>query len=127
MLEAMWVCFVLAVIDGDTFTARCQTWPQHHIETSIRLVGIDTPELRGKCTQERKLANEARDALTELLKDRTVYLSRMEPDKYGGRFLASVHTADGVDVSGELLKRGLAVSYSGKGTKHDFCKTTKPE
>ena len=128
MLEAVWTCLVLAVIDGDTFTARCQTWPQYYVETSIRIVGIDTPELRGRCEKEKKLAAEARNVLAELLPlQQSVLLSHVEPDKYGGRFLASVRTADGVDVGGELLKRGLAVSYSGKGMKHDFCKTMKPE
>lgn len=126
-LSALWMCFVLSTVDGDTFTARCQLWPSLTIETSVRIAGIDTPELRGACPAEKQQALAARDALTELLKGRSVFLSRVEPDKYGNRFVATVHTADGVDVGGELLKRGLAASYTGKGPKHDFCKAKKPE
>lgn len=119
---AIWVIFVLSITDGDTFRGRVQLWPEITIETSIRIADIDTPELRGKCAQEKKLAVEARDALSGLLLNHSVFLSHVEPDKYGGRSLAIVRTADGVDVGGELLKRGLAASYSGKGLKHNWCK-----
>ena len=64
---------------------------------------------------------QAHEALTTLIKDRTVFLSEVEADKYGQRFVAAVQTAEGVDVAGELLKRGLAASYEGKGPKHDWC------
>lgn len=120
-LVAVWACLTLSTIDGDTFRARVTLWPDISMETAIRLAGIDTPELRGKCPQEKQLAAEARDALTALLKGRTVFLSRVEPDKYGSRFVATIHTADGVDVGAELIKRGLAVSYEGRGPKHDWC------
>lgn len=121
MMTAVWRAFVLSTTDGDTFRARVSLWPDVSTETSIRIAGIDTPELRGKCPQEKKLAAEAQEALTALLKGRTVFLSHVEPDKYGGRFLASVQTTDGVDVGGELLKRGLAAPYVGRGAKKDWC------
>ena len=120
-LIALWTAFVLSTTDGDTFRARVSLWPDLTMETSIRIAGIDTPELRGKCPQEKKLATEAREALTALLKGHTVFLSHVEPDKYGGRFVGVVHTADGVDVARELLKRGLAATYSGAGSKHNWC------
>lgn len=123
-MTALWLVFVLSITDGDTFRARVQVWPGQTIETAIRIAGIDTPELHGKCEREKKRAGEARDALTTLLKNRSVFLSHVAPDKYGGRYLASVQTADGVDVAGELLRRGLAASYTGRGPKHDFCYDT---
>lgn len=128
MLEAMWTALIISITDGDSLKVQITLWPGQTLETSIRIAGIDTPELRGRCEKEKKLAAEARNALAELLPlQQSVLLSHVESDKYGGRFLASVRTADGVDVGGELLKRELAVSYSGKGAKHDFCKTIKPE
>jgi endonuclease YncB( thermonuclease family) len=45
----------------------------------------------------------------------------VEPDKFGGRYLATVQTAEGVDVAGDLLRRGLAASYKGRGPKHNWC------
>lgn len=122
MLEAVWVCVVLAVTDGDTFRVKCEIWPQHSIETSVRIIGIDTPEFRGQCEKEKKLAAEAREVLAGLLPpQRSALLSRIELDKYNGRYLAVVRTVAGVDVAGELLRRGLAANYNGRGKKHDWC------
>jgi endonuclease YncB( thermonuclease family) len=44
---------VKRVVDGDTIDVRAELWPQFFIETRIRLAGIDTPELHGKCPEER--------------------------------------------------------------------------
>ena len=123
-MTALWLAVVLSITDGDTFRTRVTVWPEQTIETSIRIVCIDTPELRGKCEKEKQLAVEAREALAGLLRNRPVFLSHIEPDKYVGRYLATVQTAEHVDVAGELLKRGLAASYDWRGKKHNWCGPT---
>ena len=54
---------VLRVIDGDTFEARVNLWPGLDITTRVRLRGIDAPEMKARCGEERVKAEAARDAL----------------------------------------------------------------
>lgn len=54
-------CRVVSVYDGDTFTAECHPWPQIEVTVSVRVNGVDTPEIRGKCEAEKRQAKQARD------------------------------------------------------------------
>jgi len=58
---------VSRVLDGDTFEARVHLWPGLEITTKIRLRGIDAPELKARCAQERIKAETAREALVAIL------------------------------------------------------------
>src|SRR5437016_2415285 len=50
--------------DGDTCTVTLPGLPDVFGERiSIRLVGIDAPEIKGRCEQEKRLAMQARDFL----------------------------------------------------------------
>lgn len=91
----------------------------------IRLLGIDTPEIRGACTQERALATVARDyLLLTIRKAATVTLVLDDPPaKARGKYfriLARV-LADGQDVSELLIRRNLAVPYEGGKKIKDWC------
>lgn len=110
---------VLSVYDGDTFTARAHIWPGHYVETSVRVLGIDTPEIRGECQREKDLAVMARDRARELL-GATVSLRQVEPDKYGGRVDAYVTLGDGRDLAETLLSEGLGRPYDG-GKRKSWC------
>jgi endonuclease YncB( thermonuclease family) len=111
---------VLRVIDGDTFEARVHVWPGMDITTRVRLRGIDAPELRARCDDERVKALAARDALVQLLAEGSVGISGVGQDKYGGRVDADVSTARTPDVSESLLERGLARRYAG-GRRASWC------
>jgi hypothetical protein len=52
---------VLQVIDGDTFRARVPIWLDQTVTVKIRLSGVDTPEMKGKCPAETARAKLARD------------------------------------------------------------------
>jgi len=53
---------VISVYDGDTFRASIKNYPPIVGENiAIRVNGIDTPEIRGKCPSEKTLAINARD------------------------------------------------------------------
>ena len=111
---------VLRVIDGDTFEARVHIWPGMAVTTRVRLRGIDAPELRARCDDERARAQAARDGLAKILREGAVGISRVGQDKYGGRVDADVSTATTPDVSAALLERGLARRYSG-GRRASWC------
>ncbi len=52
---------VIGVYDGDTLTVDAHPWPQITVRTSVRVRGIDTPEIRGKCSSEKAQASEGPD------------------------------------------------------------------
>lgn len=111
---------VTRVLDGDTFEARVRIWPGMEVTTRVRLRGIDAPEMHARCDGERTKATAARDALTKILNEGTVGISRIGQDKYGGRVDADVSTARTPDVSAALLERGVARRYSG-GSRESWC------
>jgi endonuclease YncB( thermonuclease family) len=97
---------VLRVIDGDTFEARVHVWPGMDITTKVRLRGIDAPELRANCPEERIKADAAREALSRLLTQGRVGISQVALDKYGGRVVADASTPDTASVAQALLTQG---------------------
>lgn len=106
--------------DGDTISVRAWIWPRQSVETSVRLAGIDAPELRGRCESEKQAALSARDRLNALLSQaRRIELHDIELDKYGGRVLARV-VADGQDVAAALTVEGHARPYAGD-TRKGWC------
>lgn len=113
------LALVLAVTDGDTFRARVEIWPGIEAVTAVRLRGVDTPEIRGKCQAEKDRAIAARERLRTLLAAGPVQLSQVEPDKFAGRVDAKV-TANGQDISQVLISEGLARPYAG-GTRQGWC------
>ena len=107
--------------DGDTCTVSLHpTVPAlfgDHV--TVRLAGIDTPEMKGICEEEKALARQAQ-ALTQKLMVQAVKIELLEPrrDKYF-RILARV-MADGQEVAHELIKAGFARAYDG-GKKQRWC------
>ena len=79
------------------------------IKQKVRLLGIDTPEIRGK---ERLDGLIARDRLRELIdgKDIIIVTHKDRGGKYG-RLLATIYL-DGVDINQQLVDEGLAEVYS---------------
>ncbi|ABS62950.1 nuclease (SNase domain protein) [Parvibaculum lavamentivorans DS-1] len=111
---------VVRVIDGDSLVVRARIWLGQTVETHVRLAGIDTPELRGKCEEEKARARAARDALASLTQGR-VRLSDIETDKYGGRVLARIESAFHGDVAAALIAKGHARVYDG-GARAGWCR-----
>ena len=110
---------VVSVYDGDTITVRAHIWLGQEVETQVRLDGINTPELRGKCEGEKKLAQKARDFLIELAGG-TVTLRDIHYGKYAGRVVARVFTERGEDLVAALLNAGHGRPYSG-GQRQGWC------
>ncbi len=102
--------------DGDTCSFTIHgVHPLLGHRIAIRLAGIDTPEMHGKCEEEKALAREAKMFVESLLgQAQDIHLVGAKRGKYF-RIVATVE-ADGQDVSDLLIQEGLAVPYEG-GTK----------
>lgn len=111
---------VTRVLDGDTFEARVHLWPGLDITTRVRLRGIDAPELKARCGEERSKAEAAREALRVILDQGEVAIARVTLDKYGGRVVADTSTRATPDVSSALLRAGLARHYAA-GRRESWC------
>ena len=86
----------------------------------MRVAGIDTPELQGKCARETRLALEARDLVHDLL--RAAHAVELLDARRGKQFhIVARVMADGVDVSKALLSRGLATRATRGTSQRDWC------
>ena len=112
---------VTSIYDGDTFRANIAGWPDIiGKRVMIRINGIDAPELRGKCVQEKKWALRAKQFVVSKLRHaKIIVLKNMHRGKYF-RIIADVYV-DGFNLGKEMIRRGLAVEYHGGRKKMDRC------
>jgi micrococcal nuclease len=94
---------VIEVVDGDTFKINSFT--------SVRLYGIDAPELK-YC-----YGSEAKEALSKKIIGKTVILKELKIDIYR-RVMALVYL-DGELISEYMVKNGFAESHRDAGTQTD--------
>ena len=111
---ALYVSEVVKVIDGDTIKVTIE-----HIHPligeciSIRIAGIDTPEISSTDPNIKALAFKAKAFTENAVKNgNQILLSNLRRDKYF-RILADI-TIDGESLSEKLLEEGLARPYHGK-------------
>ena len=111
---------VISVYDGDTFRVDIDSLPPIVGKNiPIRLNGVDTPEIRGKCQYEKDLALIARDFVrNKLANAKEIKLTKLQRGKYF-RVVADV-MIDGVSLDKELLENKLAYKYTG-GKKSSWC------
>lgn len=111
---------LISVYDGDTFKITQRNWPEvFGKKLNIRVRGVDTPELRGKCRQEKLLAKEAKAFSLRLLANaRFITLENLKRGKYF-RLLADVYI-DNVSLADKLISAGLGRPYEG-GRRGGWC------
>lgn len=82
--------------------------------TSIRLYGIDAPELSQTCKNKNddlwKCGRDAREAMKDMVKNGVVCEQEDYDSKYN-RPVAICMSKDGVDVGQQLVRQGLALAY----------------
>jgi len=107
---------VIKVYDGDTFTIVSKLPYQDSpiYRFSVRLNGIDSPEIKGKTDNEKELARKSRDALSGLIMGKIVTLKKTSLEKYG-RVLADVYIDD-LCINEWMIENNYAIKYNG-GTK----------
>lgn len=125
ILEGPVLAQVERVIDGDTIVVRAIIWPGQSIRVLVRVNGVDTPEIRGKCPFEKKLAQFARRYVINWTLTGSVKLKNIRLGKYAGRIIADVLDHKGDDLAHGLLKNKLAYAYVG-GRKESWCGHNKP-
>jgi endonuclease YncB( thermonuclease family) len=119
-LRASYPAEVLRVLDGDTFEARVKVWPGMEAVTRVRLRGIDAPEMKARCEDERVKALAAHDALARMLGEGAVGITNVGQDKYGGRVDADATTANTPNVADAMVAQGFARRYDG-GKRISWC------
>ena len=96
---------VAVCLDGDTLKLTSRR--------TVRLAGIDTPEMGGRKKKPQFYAREARELLNELARGQNVTLyqpATRQQDKYG-RLIADICLADGRSLSALMLEAGAAFFY----------------
>ncbi|MEJ6389516.1 thermonuclease family protein [Gymnodinialimonas ulvae] len=118
---------VLRVIDGDTFDARVNIWPDVTTEVSIRIRGIDAPEMHRSedCEEEAYYGSLARLELEDMLPNGTeVRLEYIEPGSFSGRFIADVlrrNTERGSRIDTMMMRTDYVVPWSPGDDAVDWC------
>lgn len=110
---------LVSVYDGDTFTASVAIWPGINAHTSIRVIGIDAPEIRGAGECEKLLAIAARDYARGLLAGAAITLHSVKLDAYPGRVDAVV-LFNGQPFAAAMITAGHARPYNG-GQRLPWC------
>jgi micrococcal nuclease len=113
---------VTSIYDGDTLTvsiggANCPAILCERIP--VRINGIDAPEMRGKCDQEKAQAKTARQFLVDRIHaGKTIELRNAARDKYF-RLRADVWI-DGASIGPVMIEKGIARRYGG-GRRGGWC------
>lgn len=108
----------IRTIDGDSIVFNIPgVHPILGENISIRIRGLDAPEIRGKCKEEKILALKAK-SYVEVAMKRAIFitLDNIERGKYF-RIVADVMITDRynerLNIAPLLIKSGLAVPYDG--------------
>lgn len=122
-------CKVLDIYDGDTITVAYYLEGFDYVKSNIRLMGIDTPEMKG---EQRNMGIKARNHLIKLLtninidkeytrkeirqlinnsNENIINVLFLDFDKYG-RPLATLYK-NGNNINESLVKDGYAKKYDG--------------
>lgn len=108
---------VIKCYDGDTITVAAYL-PYKESELykfSVRINGIDCPEIRSKVETEKRCAVIAKKTVEKKLLDKMIKLDNVKTEKYG-RILADIFLKDepNISIGIWLIEQKLAVNYDGK-------------
>jgi len=116
------------VIDGDTYDVEMYIWKNLRMQTRVRLLGVNTPELHPrKGTEQEKVAERAQAIRARLFAEATMKNARLYFVTTGdrgsfGRLLGVVYVVDEsqppeksvINLNQALLDAGLAKPYKKK-------------
>ncbi|MDP2638396.1 MAG: thermonuclease family protein [Candidatus Levybacteria bacterium] len=101
---------VTKVIDGDTIKALV-----NDKEETVRLIGVDTPEVVDPRKPVQCFGKEASNKAKEILENKTIRLesdsTQGDKDKYG-RLLRYVFLEDGANFNKLMIREGFAYEYT---------------
>jgi len=104
---------VIKVYDGDTITivAKLPYKESPLYKFSVRLNGIDCPEIKGENDDEKQCAQLAKKELEGLILNKQINLKNLATEKYG-RILADVYLDD-LHLNKHMIDKRFAVCYDG--------------
>jgi len=104
---------VIKVYDGDTITIASKLPYENSLiyRFSVRIKGIDCPEIRTNNLDEKEIALIAKNFVQDKCLNKIVELKNLSTEKYG-RILADVFVED-INIGNELIKNKLSVPYNG--------------
>ena len=109
---------VLSVYDGDTVTLMIDQGMKHFARVKVRLVGINTPEIRTRDLEEKERGLQAKEYLRGMIEGKTVIVHTVKKGKFG-RWLGVLwlYQEDmeelGESLNDLMIKEGHAVAYNG--------------
>ncbi len=116
----VFVSDVTSIYDADTFRVNIKNWPDvigKHM--SVRVLGVDAPEIRGKCPAEKQAARLAKQFTVKMLRSaKVVELRNIKRGKYF-RILAEVYV-DNQSLAEALISAHHARVYDG-GKRLSWC------
>jgi micrococcal nuclease len=134
MRKGLLTIFLMTIITGEPHTALAEPIDRDQIEVMdgdtvriagerVRLIGFDTPEItegQYRCDYERAWGERAAARLVQILDSGSIDIEyRKRRDIYNPP-LARLRV-DGQEVGQILIREHLAVRYSGRGPKMDWC------
>ncbi len=118
--NTLFVTEVTSVFDADTFRVNIKDVPPIIGQRMpVRILGVDAPEIRGKCQAEKVKARLAKQFTVEQLRSaKIIELRNVRRGKYF-RLLANVYI-DGKNLADSLIQAGHARAYEG-GKRQGWC------
>jgi endonuclease YncB( thermonuclease family) len=111
------------IYDGDTFFIHCQQgFRCKNNKLGVRIMGFDSPEIKGQCQSEKILAREAKQfVVTKIRAAQSIELVINPKKRYGywKRLLAWVKL-DGHDLAEMVIAANLGRVYHG-GKRKGWC------
>jgi micrococcal nuclease len=123
LFERIWTyrCTVERVIDGDTLDVYVDAGFRNYRSERLRLLGVNTPELRAANPEERLRAQAAKSFVEQWVQDHRAHAASEAPDwpfairteksDSFGRFLCHLECAQGHPLNQALLDAGHATVF----------------
>ncbi len=97
------------IVDGDTLYALISLGMDAYAYHSIRLLGINAPELFSGTPEERARGKAAKEYLESIAPPGTKCLLRTDKDRTTfGRYVASITLPNGTDMASEMVRASHA-------------------
>jgi micrococcal nuclease len=109
---------VVSVYDGDTVKV---IFPLNDTlyKWNCRLIGVDTPELRTRCSIEKQYGYKVRDTLRSKILNKVINVICGDLDKYGRLLVTLQCVGEDCSVNQWLIDNDYAFAYDG-GTKRSW-------
>ena len=106
-------CNVVSVYDGDTITiaSKLPFINSPIYRWSLRIYGIDCPEMKSHNKNEKEIAIIAKKILEDKILHKQIILKNLKYDKYG-RLLASIFYGK-EDIAQMMIDKKVAIQYFG--------------